>query len=159
MASNKRKCLSFETKLKLIEEVEAGRKTKAELCREHNIAHSSLSTILKDKEKIRAAINQGTRQHKKQHLSTFADVDKALLIWFKQARSMDIPISGPILIEKGEQLAQELGHTDCKLSGGWLDRFKLRHGIVFKTMSGEAASAKDIDTPAWEETLQKILAE
>ncbi|GFS18304.1 tigger transposable element-derived protein 4 [Elysia marginata] len=72
---------------------------------------------------------------------------------------MDVPISGPILIEKGEQLAQELGHTDSKLSGGWLDRFKQRHGIVFKTMSGEAASAKDIDTSEWEETLQKILAD
>ena len=155
--SNKRKCLSFDTKLKLIEEVEKGTKSKAELCREHGIAQSSLSTILKDKDKIRAAVNQGTRQLKKQRTSTYPDVDKALLIWFQQARSMYVPISGPILIEKGEQLAQELGHTDCKLSGGWLDRFKQRHGIVFKTMSGEAASAKDIDTSEWEATLQKIL--
>lgn len=159
MASNKRKCLPFDTKLQLIEEVEKGTKSKAEICREHGIAQSSLSTILKDKDKIRAAINQGTRQLKKQRMSTFPDVDKALLIWFKQARTKDVPISGPILIEKGEQLAQELGYMDCKLSGGWLDRFKIRHGIVFKTMSGEAASAKDIDSSAWEETLQSILTD
>ncbi|GFN92255.1 tigger transposable element-derived protein 4 [Plakobranchus ocellatus] len=113
MASNKRKCLSFDTKLKLIEEVEKGTKSKAELYREHGIAQSSLSTILKDKVKIRAAVKQGTCQLKKQRKSTLLpDVDKALLIWFQQARTIDFLISGPILIEKGEQLAQELGHTD-----------------------------------------------
>ena len=54
--------LYFEAQLKLhvIETVEKGDKTKAELCRENGIAPSSLSTILKDSE------NQGTRQHKKQ---------------------------------------------------------------------------------------------
>ncbi|GFN97024.1 tigger transposable element-derived protein 4 [Plakobranchus ocellatus] len=72
---------------------------------------------------------------------------------------MYVPISGPILFEKGEQLAQEFGHTDCKLSRGWLDRFKLRHGIVFKPMRGEAASAKDIDTSERQETVQKISAD
>ena len=146
MASTKRKCLSFETKLKLIEAVEKGGKTKAEICRENGIAQSSLSTIMKDSEKIRSAVDQGTRQHKKQRTSLFPDVDKALLQWFKQARGNDVLVSGPILIEKGEQLAQKLGYTDCKLSGGWLDRFKQRHGIVFKTVSGEAASSKDVDT-------------
>ena len=70
---------------------------------------------------------------------------------------MDVPISGPILLRKGEELARELGHTDCKLSGGWIDRFKIRHATAMKTVSGEAASSKDIDTEAWEVTLQKIL--
>ena len=84
----------------------------------------ALSTIMKDSEKIRSAVDQGTRQHKKQRTSLFPDVDKALLQWFKQARGNDVLVSGPILIEKGEQLAQKLGYTDCKLSGGWLDRFK-----------------------------------
>ena len=57
----------------MIEEVEKGSKSKAELCREHGIAQSSLSTILKNKEKIRAAVNQGTNQHKRQQISAFPD--------------------------------------------------------------------------------------
>ena len=81
----------------MIEEVEKGSKSKAELCREHGIAQSSLSTILKNKEKIRAAVNQGTHQHKRQRISAFPDADKALLMWFEQARTMDVPVSGPIL--------------------------------------------------------------
>ena len=70
---------------------------------------------------------------------------------------MDVPISGPILLKKGEELTQELGHTDCKLSSGWIDKFKIRHAIIMKTVSGEAVSSKDIDTEAWEVTLQRIL--
>ena len=53
--------------LKSIEAVEKGGKTTVEICREnHGIAPSSLSTILKDGEKIRSAVDQGTCQHKKQ---------------------------------------------------------------------------------------------
>ncbi|KAK9758955.1 Tc5 transposase DNA-binding domain [Popillia japonica] len=36
--------------------------------------------------------------------------------------------------------AEEFGHPEFKCSGGWLDRFKLRHGISFGKISGEAKS-------------------
>ena len=51
MASMKRKCLSLEAKLKLIEAVETGDKTKAEICHKNGSAQSSLSTILKESKK------------------------------------------------------------------------------------------------------------
>lgn len=108
----KRKCLSFETKLKVIEEVEKGLKTKAVICREYNIPKSSLSTFLKDKEKIRKAIEDGTSKQKRLRASQLDTVDKSLLIWFKQARSDNVPLSGPILLEKANELAGILGHTD-----------------------------------------------
>lgn len=157
MACNKRKCLSFETKLKIIEEAEKGQKTKAEICREYGIPKSSLSTFLKDKEKIQKAIDHGTSKHKRLRASPLDKVDEALLIWFKQARSDNVPLSGPILLEKAEELARILGHEDQPISTGWLDRFKARHGIVFKVVSGEAASASNIDTSDWEKQLDVIL--
>ena len=64
MAYTKLKCLSFETKLKLIEAVEKRDQTKAEICRENGIAPSSLSTILKDSKKIRSAVDQGIHKDK-----------------------------------------------------------------------------------------------
>ncbi|XP_005092500.1 tigger transposable element-derived protein 4 [Aplysia californica] len=142
MASVKRKCLSFETKLQLIEEIENGHKMRSEICREHGIAPSSLSTFFRDKEKIRAAVEQGARKPKRQRSSRFEDVDKALMVWFTWARDTGAPISGPILKEKAEELAMEMGHIDCKISGGWLDRFKLRHGIELRTINS-ASPAKD----------------
>ncbi|KAK3735696.1 hypothetical protein RRG08_020400 [Elysia crispata] len=98
-----------------------------------------------------------TSNHKRQRTSTFAYVDEALRVWFKQARSNDVPISWPVLVEKGEELAKSLGYSDFKMSDGWLDRFKTRHGIVLNAVSGEAASAKKVDTTAWEAKLQTIL--
>ena len=85
MTSIKRKCISFEAKLKLIGVVEKGDKTKAEICSENGIAQSSLSTILKESQKIRTVLEQGTHQHKKQRTLIYADVDKGLVLQFKQA--------------------------------------------------------------------------
>ncbi|GFR58716.1 tigger transposable element-derived protein 6 [Elysia marginata] len=84
VANKKRKCLSFETKLQIIDKVERGNKSKADICREYSIASSTLSTFLKDKEKIKAAVTEGTNHHKRQRTSTFADVDEALLTGKKQ---------------------------------------------------------------------------
>ena len=58
--------------------------------------------------------------------------------WFKVARDNDIPISGPIMIQKARQLAEKLGvpKGEFKCSNGWLDWFKVRHGISFKKICG-----------------------
>lgn len=107
MAARKRKSLSIKFKLKLIEEVENGAK-KADICRKNNISSSTLSTILKDKDKIKSASDQGVSRGKKVRTCNFQDVDTSLLLWFRQARSSNVPISGPILIEKGEEIAKHL---------------------------------------------------
>ena len=62
--SSKRKCLSFETKIKIIEEVEKGDKSKTQTCRENNIVSCTLSTFLKDKDKVRETVEQGATKHK-----------------------------------------------------------------------------------------------
>ena len=43
--------------------------SKAKICRDNGIAPSSLSTILKDSEKIRSAVDQGTHRHYRQQTS------------------------------------------------------------------------------------------
>ena len=73
----------------------------------------------------------------------------------KQARSLNVPISGPILQLKARELANSLGHSGFACSSGWLERFKTRHGIVFRQMSGEAASVTEDMTADW---LGKIIA-
>ena len=68
--------------------------------------------------------------------SRVEDVDGGLLTWFKQSRAQGAPISGPIVMEKAGELAKELG-IDFVPCSGWLGRFKRRHGIIFKVVSGE----------------------
>ena len=50
--------------------------------------------------------------------------------------------------------AEKLKHDNFQCSGGWLDRFKLRHGIVFREVCREAAAVDDSTVATW---LEKIL--
>ena len=80
--------------------------------------------------------------------SRVEDVDAGLLTRFKQSRAQGAPISGPIVMEKAGELAQELG-IDFVPWYGWLGRFKRRHGIIFKAVSGEAASVDMSTVETW----------
>lgn len=58
------------------------------------------------------------------------DLDKATETWFLQKRSSNEPISGPLICEKALEINAKLGGPDdFKASGGWLHKFKYRHGI------------------------------
>lgn len=65
--------------------------------------------------------------------------------WFLGARALNLPISGPILAKKAKHLAFLLDDIDFQPGGCWTQRFKERHGIVYKAIVGEAGSL-DVDT-------------
>ena len=92
--------------------------------------------------------------------SSNSDVDAALLEWFKQSRSSNVPISGPILLEKAGSLAEALGVESFKATTGFLDRWKKRHGIVIKKMAGEEKSVSEQDVRPWiDSTLPELLSQ
>lgn len=79
--------------------------------------------------------------------------------YFLNVRSQNIPVSGPMLKEKAMPYARQLQIADFKGSDRWLDRWKTRHGITFKTIAGEASSCTLEMTPSWEQTtLSTILS-
>ena len=65
------------------------------------------------------------------------DIDSALHRWFVQARERKVPVSGHVLKEKAEKFAAALGVEEFHCSNGWIDRFKKRHDLKFKTIVGE----------------------
>ena len=147
-------------KVILMEKGERKLQSITEICKKHDIASSTLHTILKDKDNIMSAFSSGSFQQKTKKIRkpNYEDVDCALHTWFQQARSKNIPISGPILIEKGKELAESLGHTNFSISMGWLSRFKVRHGISMKVVCGEAGSVSKETTDKWKQSeLQEIL--
>ncbi|KAH8019017.1 hypothetical protein HPB51_019214 [Rhipicephalus microplus] len=66
--------------------------------------------------------------------SAYPEVEKALLLWLKKARSMNLPVSGPLLTEKALTFADQLNCPGFACSNGWLSRFKARYGIVGKVV-------------------------
>lgn len=159
--SKKQSALSIKAKIKILEAVDRGDKTKTEVCKEFGIPNSTLSTILKNREKIKLAY-EGCLfepERKRLRLAKHDNLDSALLLWFKQARSQNIPISGPILGEKAELLANDMG-IEFKSNPGWIERFKSRNGIVFKCISGESKEVTSDMTSGWlSSTLPGILKE
>ncbi|UYV80525.1 hypothetical protein LAZ67_19000466 [Cordylochernes scorpioides] len=100
-------------KLQILKEIEVEKKKKTDVAQKHNIPQSSLSTIIKNSEKIhQQALHSGESSRKRARGSTYADVDEALLQWFKQARSAALPVNGPLLSEKAKTLALEFGLKD-----------------------------------------------
>ena len=87
-------------------------------------------------------------------ISTHPELEKALLIFFNQQRSLGKTISGCLLKEKAI-IMQEIALRDdnfsadtvvppsCCLTDGFLNRFKQRHGIRKLKCVGEKVSSNE----------------
>ena len=89
---------------------------------------------------------------KKLSKSDNKDLDEAFFTWFKNVRSNNIPVNGIINKEKALSLAKNLELTDFRASDGWLDKWKQRHNVTFKAVSGEGNAVTPEMTASWSET-------
>ncbi|KAK2506730.1 hypothetical protein MC885_011508 [Smutsia gigantea] len=121
----KKKSLSIEEKIDIINAVESGKK-KAEIAAEYGIKKNSLSSIMKNKDKVLEAFESLRFDPKRKRLRTafYTDLEEALMRWYRIAQCLNVPVNGPMLRLKANDFAQKLGHNDFKCSNGWLDRFK-----------------------------------
>jgi hypothetical protein len=69
-----------------------------------------------------------------------------------------MPINGPILQEKANDLAKLLG-KDFSCSSLWVQRFRVRHNISFSKVNGESASVNLEETTKWMEMVWPKLRE
>ena len=158
-ASRKLVTLSLKRKIEMIDCVERG--GKKDIASDFGIAPSSVSTVVRDKDRYRKLFYEGHTDVSKKRArpAKHEDVEEALLRWFMGARSENVPLSGPILISKAEDLAKELGKCDWSCSVGWLDRFKKRHSLTCKSMCGERAAVDEEVTDSWvTDVLHSVLA-
>ncbi|XP_064462141.1 tigger transposable element-derived protein 6-like [Ornithodoros turicata] len=155
----KRKVLCLEDKAAIIAAVSRGEKKK-DVALRFGIAQSSLSTILKEKEKIMSSVERGSSsQRKKVKRPSYEEIEKAAFAWFLDVRARNVPVSGAMLIQKAKDFGCMLGCDDFKASNGWLQNFKARHQIVGKVTSGESASADVASAASWnEECLPHVLS-
>lgn len=151
------------------------KKSYADLAKEFSnkylkLTSENIKRISRDKGKILAAIDNGANA-KRARLTTGrqADFEASVLTWFRQVRSENVAVSGPLLKvridfryevhqihlqEKALKLAEEF-HIECfKASDGWLDNFKKRHSIKFRSEQGEAAA---VDLKVVEDWQKKAL--
>lgn len=142
--------LTLYDKLEIIKAVESGQHKRSFIARQYGISKSSISDVIKKKDKIVEAFEVSNVSPKRKRLrtSSYTDVEEAILLWLKQARSLNIPITGPAIQNKGRELANSLGHPSLVCSKGWLHRFKTRHGIIFGQHGGANEARSSAPAPA-----------
>lgn len=91
-------------------------------------------------------INKCKMSRKRMRTGTYPELEKALLIWIKEARNNKLPLSGEVVAAKALSLAAMLGINDFASSNGWLTHFEHRHDLVFKSMCGEKVSVNQETT-------------
>ncbi|NXF37952.1 TIGD4 protein, partial [Nyctibius bracteatus] len=147
-AVRRKKSISIEEKIDIISAVESGKK-KADIAAKYGIKKNSLSSIMKNKEKVLEAFESLRFDPKRKRLRTafYTDLEQALMKWYRIAQCLNMPVNGPTLRLKANDFAQKLGHSDFKCNNGWLNRFKSRYGLVFRAQPVETATATTVDAP------------
>uniref|UniRef100_H3ANR4 HTH CENPB-type domain-containing protein n=1 Tax=Latimeria chalumnae TaxID=7897 RepID=H3ANR4_LATCH len=160
---NKKICktLSIGTKANAICEMLTG-ESKAVFAKKFNVPRTTLNSWLENKDKILDVIDVDTFSvnRKRIQTSTHSDIENYLLAWLCQARAQSILVGGPILAEKANQFAAQLGVANFECTNGWLEHFKARHDISSRLVCREANSAPQLQINEWKSmTLVAILAQ
>lgn len=138
----KLKSLPLVEKLNLIEIIESGRSVK-DVAEEFAINRNTLHYILKNKEKIRDAVNltPGTAGHKRVKPTKSPELEMRVLAFMMESRSRNERISGSVIKAMALEIASELNLVNFAASNGWLFSFFKRNQISINEFN-QATDAK-----------------
>lgn len=142
----KRVVLTLKEKIDICTRLEKGESRKV-LMQEYNVGMSTLYDIKAHKAQLlrffaNSDSNKALEQRRTLHTPKLEHLDRVLYEWFLGKRAEGVPVSGPMLIEKAKDFYEQMRLTEpCVFSGGWLWRFKARHGIKKLDASGEKQAA------------------
>ena len=124
---------------KILKEVEKG-ESSASISKKYGVPKQTLSGWLKEKTKIYSEVekNKTSAKRVRMRLSPHEDLDKACYMWLLNARHQSIPVSGTIFKVKALYFPKERGCDSFQESHGWLDRWKKRYNVSFKTISSRS---------------------
>jgi hypothetical protein len=149
-----RKLLTIEQKKERISAYERGVRI-VDLAAKHGVASSSIATILKKKEEIKAAsVAAGvkTLASQSQRSSVNEEMEKLLMIWINERQMAGDTMTQEMICSKARMIYENLkknvaGHStaeaeeEFKGSREWFEKFKRRSGIHSVIRHGEEASA------------------
>ena len=75
-------------------------------------------------------VDMGTENAKTRKVGEYKKLDEALYIWFRQQRDKNIPVSGPLLLEKARILFVKLyGDSDKQFTGSTVVYCNIQHPV------------------------------
>ncbi|XP_066260445.1 tigger transposable element-derived protein 3-like [Euwallacea similis] len=141
MAPLKKRFITLKEKIELINIAEKDNLSVRKLAEKFKIGKSQAAEILQKKEKFRKMWQSGDSLGQKLNRlkNVTQKIDKECLDWFSRIRSQNVPISGPLIKAKPKEIACKLKYEQFSAPNGWLDKWRKRHNISFKSISGESA--------------------
>ena len=105
-------------------------------------------------------MKKGTNSKRQQlRQGTFAKLDQAVFKWLHVVRSRDVAVSALVFKTKATEFAEKMNVENFKAFNGWLDRWKKRFNVSFKTVSSESNGCTDeMVAPLEQTTLPTILS-
>ncbi|KAK9737031.1 Tc5 transposase DNA-binding domain [Popillia japonica] len=126
---------------------------KTAIANKFSIPKSTLSRIIKNRNKIENNSASGSFATKCKRMQTakYEDIEYEIMEWFNHIRASNLPVSGRSFWfqEKAKEIALKYGIEDFNCSSVWLWRFQKRHGIVSHEMCGEAAKVNETTVTSW----------
>ena len=99
---------SIKDKYNALKEVENG-KMKSQVATKYGIPKNTLSTWLKNKDKIFEAAKKGNNsKRQRSREGAFASLDQAIFKWFLIVRSRDVAVSALVLKTKAVEFAEKM---------------------------------------------------
>ena len=109
--------MTLKVKYEALKELEKGRPNKG-VANQFSIPGSTLATWKKNQEKIFEAFQNLSLKRQRVKTGTYEKLKEAFLKWFTLMRGNNIPISGPILLERAHEFAKALNYNDFTTSNG-----------------------------------------
>ncbi|KAK9737042.1 CENP-B N-terminal DNA-binding domain [Popillia japonica] len=119
-SSVKRKDLTLREKVEVIKYVNKMKCRQSEVAKKYEISQAQLCKLLKRKYYVLTDWRENLKlTQKRKRSGKELQVEGDLMEWFRERRARNVPICGPILKEKAEQIAERSGKSEFKATNGW----------------------------------------
>lgn len=148
---SKRRDFTLAEKKELLKKYDSLPKmSQREAAHKLDVTQSFLCKFLKTRDSVQAdCLNNENMSRKRKRCGKDEDVEIALKEWFTTVRQKDSRIDGPLMQQKAEDLAKQMGKDDFSATGGWFHRFKKRKNIVYSKLHGEQGEADTAAAETW----------
>ncbi|XP_021100485.1 uncharacterized protein LOC110345914 [Heterocephalus glaber] len=160
-----RRVIDLETKLKLIQDYEGGKPVMV-IARQSGMSHSTIATILKNRNKVTEAL-RGSASLKATRLTKvregpISDMEKLLMTWIEDQTRQCVPLSTMMITAKAKSLFAMLKekagpgyNVEFSASSGWLKRFKNRYSLHDVKVGTDVP--KERVPGIWKKTLRRFV--
>ncbi|XP_033324606.2 jerky protein homolog-like [Megalopta genalis] len=152
--------LNMQQRLDVLKDIRETRLTSKQIANKYGVSIRTIQDIRKNATKINAFADKSKYELKRRRIAepVYDEVDKQLLAWFEQRRTLGDRITDNLILQKATEVKENLPScSQFKVSRGWLTKFKIRHDIRFRNAYRKRVSA-DQDG-AFVKDLKKIMKE